>query len=240
VARKALFLDTRRTGKGGSNDELEGLAFYDFSSTIPSAKRFKDEYRNALDQLNVTEVQLHRLVAEANVAFVLNIRLFEELDVLANVSGASVRPLAEALAYAETAAAAEKHVQNSHNNNVASCHSTVSTMKTTTSTTTTTTTTPCPFIVKSSTNSTTTTTTSNASCPFLVRSKDPNNDTSNKYTNHGTTMSPHRCPWPFILLHDPRAALRDWQTWAVLGLILCFAWSRWVEQQQQHIILPRE
>ena len=50
-----------------------------------------------MTHLSVHEVQM--LVGEANVAFVLNMRLFEELDVLSGVEGARVRPLNEALAY---------------------------------------------------------------------------------------------------------------------------------------------
>ena len=93
VAGRALHLD-RHT--------MEGLAFYQFEK-IPSAKRFKDQYRQALDDLSLTTAQIERLVAEANVAFCLNVRVFEELDVYANVPNATVRPLEEALAYANPA-----------------------------------------------------------------------------------------------------------------------------------------
>ena len=53
--------------------------------------KFKDEYRAALDALELTDAQITKLVAEANVAFLLNMRLFEELDVMANVPGACRR-----------------------------------------------------------------------------------------------------------------------------------------------------
>lgn len=89
VARRALNL--------GKHD---GLAFYDFEH-IPSAKVFKDEYRRALDNLNLTSQDVHALVQEANVAFLLNMRLFEELDVKANVPGAKLRDLQETLAWLE-------------------------------------------------------------------------------------------------------------------------------------------
>jgi heme oxygenase (biliverdin-producing, ferredoxin) len=92
VARRALNL--------GKHD---GLAFYDFEH-IPSAKVFKDEYRQALDNLNLTPQDVHALVQEANVAFLLNMRLFEELDVKANVPGAKVRDLQETLAWLEAPA----------------------------------------------------------------------------------------------------------------------------------------
>ena len=86
VARKALQLTTG-----------DGLAFYDFSRTIPNTKQFKDDYRRALDQLPLTTAQMEALVAEANIAFVLNMRIFEELDVRANIPGATLRPYEEAI-----------------------------------------------------------------------------------------------------------------------------------------------
>ena len=89
VARRALKLQDRESG----------LAFYNFEH-IPSAKVFKDEYRRALDGMHfLTDGQIERLVAEANVAFVLNMRIFEELDVLSGIEGSSVRDFREALMY---------------------------------------------------------------------------------------------------------------------------------------------
>lgn len=35
-----------------------------------------------------------------------------------------------------------------------------------------------------------------------------------------------RCPWPFVFFHDPIMGMRDWQTWFVIGLALCWCWSR--------------
>ena len=63
----------------GSN---AGLEFYVFEE-IPKAKTFKDKYRRALDGLEVTNAAADRIVAEANVAFLMNMRLFSELDVIA-------------------------------------------------------------------------------------------------------------------------------------------------------------
>ena len=91
VARKAMQLGT------------DGLDFYEFQH-VPSAKLFKDQYRVALDELHLTPTQVSKLVAEANVAFVLNMRLFEELDVISRIEGASVRDLQEALEYANATA----------------------------------------------------------------------------------------------------------------------------------------
>lgn len=84
VARRALDL---------SKDDA-GLAFYHFEN-VGSFKLFKDQYRASLNSLHLTDEQINELVQEANVAFLLNMRLFEELDVLDNVSGASVRSLKE-------------------------------------------------------------------------------------------------------------------------------------------------
>jgi len=86
VARKSLNLS--RDG--------DGLAFYDFPH-IQSPKLFKDHYRRSLDELKLDQDQILQLVAEANVAFILNMRIFEELDVKANVPGAKVRSLESAM-----------------------------------------------------------------------------------------------------------------------------------------------
>lgn len=73
-----------------------GTEFYEFPM-IPSAKAFKEEYRRRLDGTDVDVPTADRIVAEANLAFVLNMRVFEELDVLA-CEAERVRPLAEVLA----------------------------------------------------------------------------------------------------------------------------------------------
>eukprot|EP00548_Thalassiothrix_antarctica_P008337 CAMPEP_0194132186 /NCGR_PEP_ID=MMETSP0152-20130528/2720_1 /TAXON_ID=1049557 /ORGANISM="Thalassiothrix antarctica, Strain L6-D1" /LENGTH=480 /DNA_ID=CAMNT_0038827151 /DNA_START=14 /DNA_END=1456 /DNA_ORIENTATION=+ len=86
VARRAMKL------QGG-----DGLAFYTFEN-IPSEKAFKDMYREALDDLPLSTQQIEALVREANVAFLLNMRLFEELDVKSNCLS-SVRPLTEVLRF---------------------------------------------------------------------------------------------------------------------------------------------
>ena len=90
VACKALRLDSKT---------YEGLAFYQFEA-IGSPKRFKDSYRKAMDELQLSAEQITNMVAEANVGFMLNIRIFEELDVQGGVPFAKVRPLEEALAFA--------------------------------------------------------------------------------------------------------------------------------------------
>ena len=96
VARKALDLD---------KDSGEGLAFYRFEK-IQSYKEFKDNYRQALDALPLTPHQIQALVAEANVAFCFNMRLFQELDVMATIPGARVMSLEEVMEYADKGKAA--------------------------------------------------------------------------------------------------------------------------------------
>jgi heme oxygenase len=178
VARRALDL------------QEDGLAFYEFAH-VPSAKRFKDTYRQAMDAMPLTAHQVVKLVAEANVAFLLNMRLFEELDVMANVPGASVRPLEEVLAYADGVAG--------------------------------------PVDAKAA---------AEAECPFMIgkmktAASAAAAPTIDESAVAKTAADKKRCPWPFILMHDPVDGLRDWQTWAVVGLLLCWMWSRFVVAQQQ-------
>jgi heme oxygenase len=155
VARRALNLGKK-----------DGLAFYDFEN-IPSAKVFKDKYRKALDTLNLTANQVQELVQEANVAFLLNMRLFEELDVKANVPGAKVRDLNETLNFLQVPPSASSGPVSEE-------------------------------------------------CPFLV----------NKKQDQPTTgKGGGRCPWPFVFFHDPLQGMQDYQTWIVVGLILCWVWS---------------
>ena len=88
-ARRALNLP--ETGEGGQ--------FYEFPAIKEGGKVFKNEYRRMLDRLRTTTEEQDMIVGEANVAFVLNMRIFEELDVLSKVPNASVRPLADALSW---------------------------------------------------------------------------------------------------------------------------------------------
>ena len=89
VAKRALHLDS------GADGLTEGLAFYDFPLLRGSVKAFKDRYRQALNDLEFddSDEAVQAIVKEANVAFMLNMRLFEELDVIGSVPGASVRPI---------------------------------------------------------------------------------------------------------------------------------------------------
>lgn len=181
VARRALHLD-RGTGSG--------LDFYEFQN-VASAKRFKDQYRTALDDLALTPEQIHDLVAEANVAFGLNVRLFEELDVMAGVPGATVRPLSDVLAYANDPVNAfgDRDIDGGAFHSVGRAADSNQ----------------CPFAAVA---------TGGAATSATLSSK-----------QHPLTTPRGQCPWPFILLHDPPKGFRDARTWAVLGLLLCWAWS---------------
>lgn len=57
----------------------EGTAFYEFEE-IPDEKQFKATYRQALDELPIDEVTATRIVDEANAAFGMNMKLFQELE----------------------------------------------------------------------------------------------------------------------------------------------------------------
>ena len=88
-AKKAM--DLPDSGQGGT--------FYDFPEIPEGANKFKNTYRDLLDQLELTTAQVDLIVGEANVSFVLNMRIFEELDCIMGVEGASVRPMEDALKF---------------------------------------------------------------------------------------------------------------------------------------------
>jgi heme oxygenase (biliverdin-producing, ferredoxin) len=110
---KILGRVARRALKLGRDDE--GLAFYHFP-LVESAKRFKDNYRQCLNELPLDDNQVQAMVKEANVAFLLNMRLFEELDVLGGVPGAAIRDLSEV--YATAATNADHFATNEDLNNL--------------------------------------------------------------------------------------------------------------------------
>ena len=173
VARRALNLE-----KDG-----EGLAFYEFPN-IPSAKLFKDQYRNALNALELTQEQVSALVHEANIAFGLNMRVFEELDVAGGVVGAQVRPLQDIYDVADKAAS---------------------------------------FVPPQDDPAA-------AECPFIVNKKSsPKNSSSADDASNGDVHKKQgTCPWPFILLHDPKTGMQCWQSWLVMGLVLMWTYRQFV------------
>ena len=59
--------------------DSDGTEFYNFSD-IKDEKAFKNKYRDALDNIPVTDNQIVDIIAEANIAFNLNMRMFQELD----------------------------------------------------------------------------------------------------------------------------------------------------------------
>jgi heme oxygenase len=57
----------------------DGLHFYEFE-TIDDEKAFKSTYRSTLDQLPIDQPTADRIVEEANNAFRLNMKMFQELE----------------------------------------------------------------------------------------------------------------------------------------------------------------
>ncbi|MEM7033313.1 MAG: biliverdin-producing heme oxygenase [Chloroflexota bacterium] len=60
-------------------NDSEGIAFYDFKQ-IQDDNEFKKYYRNQLNQIPVNQEQITDIIAEANVAFTLNMKMFQELN----------------------------------------------------------------------------------------------------------------------------------------------------------------
>ena len=56
-----------------------GLAFYDFPE-INDDSIFKNHYRHQLNSIPVTNDQITDIIAEANIAFTLNMKMFQELN----------------------------------------------------------------------------------------------------------------------------------------------------------------
>lgn len=59
--------------------EGEGIAFYEFAD-ITDEKAFKANYRQALDEMPIDDATGDRIVDEANAAFGMNMKLFQELE----------------------------------------------------------------------------------------------------------------------------------------------------------------
>jgi len=57
----------------------EGLAFYDFTQ-IKDEQEFKTNYKQALDNLPIPSQDTGKIIAEANVSFNLNMKMFQELE----------------------------------------------------------------------------------------------------------------------------------------------------------------
>jgi len=57
----------------------QGTAFYEFKD-IPDEKQFKATYRQAMNELPIDDATADRIVDEANAAFGMNMKLFQELE----------------------------------------------------------------------------------------------------------------------------------------------------------------
>jgi heme oxygenase len=57
----------------------DGLAFYEFDS-IPDEQEFKQNYKKAMDSLPLTSQLADQIVAEANLSFTMNMKMFQELE----------------------------------------------------------------------------------------------------------------------------------------------------------------
>nr|YP_010335829.1 heme oxygenase [Chroothece richteriana]UNJ14235.1 heme oxygenase [Chroothece richteriana] len=56
-----------------------GIEFYEFEQ-IEDEQIFKNNYKKALDSIPMNNSLLHDIIAEANLAFSLNMKMFQELD----------------------------------------------------------------------------------------------------------------------------------------------------------------
>jgi heme oxygenase (biliverdin-producing, ferredoxin) len=65
--------------RGMNLTEGEGTAFYEFGD-IPDEKAFKAKYRQSLDEAPIDEATADRIVEEANDAFGVNMKMFQELE----------------------------------------------------------------------------------------------------------------------------------------------------------------
>lgn len=57
----------------------QGTCFYDFKD-ISNEIEFKNMYRNSLNNIPLSDIQINQIISEANVAFNLNMKIFQELD----------------------------------------------------------------------------------------------------------------------------------------------------------------
>jgi len=65
--------------RGMGLEGSKGLAFYEFNK-IDDESQFKKNYKAALDSLPIKENEAPQIIAEANIAFTLNINIFSELE----------------------------------------------------------------------------------------------------------------------------------------------------------------
>jgi heme oxygenase len=65
--------------RGMGIEGSKGLAFYEFNA-INDESQFKTNYKAALDSLPIKENEAPLIIAEANIAFTLNMNIFSELE----------------------------------------------------------------------------------------------------------------------------------------------------------------
>nr|YP_009654387.1 Heme oxygenase [Pleurostichidium falkenbergii]QCH39674.1 Heme oxygenase [Pleurostichidium falkenbergii] len=60
-------------------NDNQGISFYDFD-LIDNEKVFKNLYRQSLNNIPLNKKQIEQIIAEANIAFTLNMKIFQELN----------------------------------------------------------------------------------------------------------------------------------------------------------------
>lgn len=69
----------KKIAQNAMNLNSDGTAFYEFQD-IPDEKAFKTNYRQAMDELPIDQETAEAIVDEANDAFGMNMKLFNELE----------------------------------------------------------------------------------------------------------------------------------------------------------------
>ncbi|MBJ7899775.1 MAG: heme oxygenase [Cyanobacteria bacterium RI_101] len=69
----------KKIAQNAMNLQEGGTAFYEFAE-IQDEKAFKNTYRQAMDDLPIDQATAERIVAEANDAFGMNMKMFNELE----------------------------------------------------------------------------------------------------------------------------------------------------------------
>eukprot|EP00978_Attheya_sp_CCMP212_P035517 scaffold154963_cov37-Attheya_sp.AAC.2 len=149
-------------------------------------------------------------------------RLFEELDVESGIPGSTVRPLAEALHYFNRVA--QQQQQDTTNNST----STTATPHNVSAAST-----ECPFGFKGGSGvinpHDVASSKSRPKKPMVAVTEKPVVTTATTTTDM-KQKEEGRCPWPFVFFHDPVQGMQDFQTWVVIGLILCWAWNMYASK----------
>jgi len=220
-----------------SKDSDDGLNFYYFEH-ISNPIKFKDEYRSALDQLlgsnnlNDNLEKMERIVAEANVAFVLNMRLFERLDVLdGGIKNVKVRDISEATFYYDKCLLRQKEAKfRGEETSFAKMMTTNDGGGGGGG--------ECPFgFVGPNPHGTSAGSSDNGTTQQKLEQKAIRNDgDEGKYISSFSSKviidetaekeKVGRCPWPFVFFHDPITGMKDYQTWIVLAIVCSWMWNR--------------